>query len=126
MSELPNKEEDFSKYLYTCPVCDRPFTVVLQHLNTDKECKEKVTETQREELEQMSREWRLERDKRNRKRKQMQDPETIRENATRRKAKQRERIRTEKKEEPLEILNKFKEGDMRLKYFYFKGMSVGF
>jgi len=36
MSELPNKEEDFSKYLYTCPVCDRPFTVVvLQHLNTD-------------------------------------------------------------------------------------------
>ena len=100
MNELSKKEEeDFSKYLYTCPVCDRPFRVVLQHLNTDKECKEKVTETQREELEQMSREWRLERDKRNRKRKQMQDPETIRENATRRKAKQRERIRTEKKEE---------------------------
>ena len=50
MSELSKKEEDFSRYLYTCPVCDRPFTVVLQHLNTYKECKEKVTETQREEL----------------------------------------------------------------------------
>ena len=127
MSELSKKEEDFSRYLYTCPVCDRPFTVVLQHLNTYKECKEKVTETQREELEQTSREYRLERDKRNRKRKQMQDPETFRENAKRRKAKQRERIRTEKKEEAhKKFLKSDKEGDMRLKYFYFRRMSVGF
>ena len=62
MSELSKKEEDFSRYLYTCPVCDRPFTVVLQHLNTYKECKEKVTETQREELEQTSREYTMNRD----------------------------------------------------------------
>ena len=127
MSELSKKEEDFSRYLYTCPVCDRPFTVVLQHLNTYKECKEKVTETQREELEQTSREYRLERDKRNRKRKQMQDPETFRENAKRRKAKQRERIRTEKKEEAhKKFLKSDKEGDMRKKYFYFRRMSVWF
>ena len=128
MNELSKKEEeDFSKYLYTCPVCDRPFRVVLQHLNTYKECKEKVTETQREELEQMSREWRLERDKRNRKRKQMEDPDKVRENATRRKAKQRERIRTEKKEEAhKKFLKSDKEGDMRKKYFYFRRMSVWF
>ena len=127
MSELSNKEEDFSKYLYTCPVCDRPFTVVLQHLNTDKECKEKVTDTQREELVQMSRECRLERDKRNRKRKQMQDPEMFRENANRRKAKQRERIKEEKKEKAhKKFLKSDKEGKMSLKYFYFRRMSVWF
>ena len=127
MSELPNKEEDFSKYLYTCPVCDRPFTVVLQHLNTDKECKEKVTDTQREELVQMSRECRLERDKRNRKRKKVQDSEMFRENANRRKAKQRERIKEEKKEKAhKKFLKSDKEGKMSLKYFYFRRMSVWF
>ena len=127
MSELPNKEEDFSKYLYTCPVCDRPFTVVLQHLNTDKECKEKVTDTQREELVQMSRECRLERDKRNRKRKKVQDSEMFRENANRRKAKQRERIKEEKKEKAhKKFLKSDKESKMSLKYFYFRRMSVWF
>ena len=110
-----------------CPVCKEPFKVVLLHLNNSLECKEKVTYKQMEPLFEISKQNRLDRDKRNRKRKQIEDPEKFKENSNRRKAKQRERIRAEKKEEAHKKFLKYdKEGDMRLKSFYFKRMSVWF
>ena len=79
-----------------CPVCEYPFKSVLHHLNKFEECKSKVTSNQKEAILEISRQNRLARDKENRKKKQLEDPESFRENANRRKTKQRNRIKEEK------------------------------
>ena len=77
-----------------CPVCKKPFKVVLQHLNNSIICRKMVTDKQMEPLFEASKQNKLDRDKRNRKRKQMEDPEKFKENANRRKAKQRDSAET--------------------------------
>ena len=98
MSEVTEEDDTHGMLpLPSCPVCDDPFKSVLHHLNKNEECKSKVTSEQRKVLLKKARKDKLARDKDNRKRKKLEDPQTFRENANRRKKKQRERIRAEKK-----------------------------
>ena len=98
MSEVTEEDDTYGMLpLPSCPVCDDPFKSVLHHINKNEECKSKVTSEQRKVLLKKARNDRLARDKDNRKRKKLEDPQTFRENARRRKQKQREKIRAEKR-----------------------------
>ena len=68
-----------------CPVCKKPFKTVLQHIKLSKKCREKVTSKQMEDLTEASEQNKKERDKLNRKRKKIEDPNKVKEDAKRRK-----------------------------------------
>ena len=97
MSEVEEDDTHGMLPLPSCPVCEDPFKSVLHHLNKNEECKSKVTSEQRKVVLKKARKDRLARNKENRKRKKLEDPQTFRENANRRKEKQREKIRAEKR-----------------------------
>ena len=82
-----------------CPVCKKPFKTVLQHIKLSKKCREKVTSKQMEDLTEASEQNKKERDKLNRKRKKIEDPNKVKENAKRRKASERKKMDEEERKE---------------------------
>ena len=102
--EEASEEEDSDKgtNLALCHVCEKPFKSILQHLNKSVKCQGKMTFDQYESILEVSRQNKLDRDKRNRKRKLIEDPEKVKENARIRKANQRERIKEKKMKEKIE------------------------
>ena len=96
MSEVEEDDTHGMLPLPSCPVCEDPFKSVLHHLNKNEECKSKVTSEQRKVVLKKARKDRLARNKENRKRKKLEDPQTFRENANRRK-KNKERGSEQKK-----------------------------
>ena len=82
-----------------CPVCKKPFKTVLQHVKLTKKCREKVTSKQMEALTEASKQRKKEKDKLNRKRKQIEDPNKVKEDAKRRKASEREKMEEEERKE---------------------------
>ena len=102
--EEASEEEDSAKgtNLALCHICEKPFKSILQHLNKSLKCQGKMTFDQYESILEVSRQNKLDRDKRNRKRKLIEDPEKVKENARIRKANQRERIKEKKMKEKIE------------------------